>query len=171
MLLSNTLIYGGRLKCGSEEVAERSLHIPHKKLAHDERECEAAANFSTCWLERLLHESSKAVFVNTDSIPASESREGNLPQNITEACLIAQFVRSLVRGGISQSEIGVISPYRQQIKALSRMLAEGGLCGDVEVLTADRSQGRDKEVVIVSMVRSNEGGYVSHTIPFLGFLI
>ena len=30
----------------------------------------------------------------------------------------------------------------------------------VEVLTADKSQGRDKECVIVSMVRSNDEGRV-----------
>jgi DNA replication ATP-dependent helicase Dna2 len=50
MLLSNQLIYSGRLKCGSQEVAQRALVLPdstkmqklHKGPCDD------------CWLERLL---------------------------------------------------------------------------------------------------------------------
>jgi DNA replication ATP-dependent helicase Dna2 len=121
---------------------------------------------------KVFH-SAKAVFVNTDNLPAQESREGDLTQNLAEARLISHFVRALVRGGVSQKDVGVLSLYRQQIKVLSGMLSsgEGGLCADVEVLTADRSQGRDKEVVVISMVRSNDGSQVSSSVKSFTFLI
>jgi len=35
----------------------------------------------------------------------------------------------------------------------------------VEILTADKSQGRDKECILISLVRSNEDGNVSLTNP------
>jgi DNA replication ATP-dependent helicase Dna2 len=57
----------------------------------------------------------------------------------------------------------VVTLYRQQIKLLSHLLSSQP---DVEILTADRSQGRDKDCIIMSMVRSNEEG----TVRFFSFL-
>lgn len=99
----------------------------------------------------------KAVFVDTDSLPAHDSRVGDLVQNTTEANLVYQFCETLVRSGINESKIGVISLYRQQVKLLQNMLQNRPA---VEVLTADRSQGRDKDVIIISLVRSNDDGLV-----------
>lgn len=60
----------------------------------------------------------------------------------------------LTAAGVAPDEIGVISLYRQQIKLLSSKLS--GQHPAVEILTADRSQGRDKECIIMSLVRSND---------------
>jgi DNA replication ATP-dependent helicase Dna2 len=54
--------------------------------------------------------------------------------------------------------MAVITPYRQQIKILTGLFRD--LPG-VEILTADKSQGRDKDCVLISLVRSNEVGNVS----------
>ena len=64
----------------------------------------------------------------------------------------------LIRSGIQQDQIGILSLYRQQIKLLSHLLQARN---EVEILTADRSQGRDKECILISMVRSNDEGQVS----------
>ena len=101
--------------------------------------------------------SCKAVFVDTDNVPAQDSRVGDLTQNTTEAALVHQVTESLIGCGVREEEIGVISLYRQQIKVLSHLLQERKR---VEILTADRSQGRDKECIIISMVRSNDAGQV-----------
>ena len=95
--------------------------------------------------------------MNTDEMPARESRVGDLVQNETEAELVRQMVEVLIRSGVQERQIGIISVYRQQIKVLSQELAHRP---DVEILTADRSQGRDKDCIIISMVRSNDEGYV-----------
>ncbi|GJE93896.1 DNA replication ATP-dependent helicase/nuclease DNA2 [Phanerochaete sordida] len=153
MLLSNKLIYGDRLRCGSEEVARRGLKVDKAWLdaAHDEHAtCKAG-----CWIDQLLDESCKAVFVDTDAVPGLESRVGDLTQNTVEAELVASFVAALVRSGTAPRQIGVLSLYRQQIKLLAYLLR--GHAG-VEILTADRSQGRDKDVIVISMVRSNDAG-------------
>lgn len=78
-------------------------------------------------------------------------------QNPTEASLICQVTESLINSGLPESDIGIIAVYRQQIKLLSHLLHERK---GIEILTADRSQGRDKEVIIMSMVRSNDEGNV-----------
>jgi DNA replication ATP-dependent helicase Dna2 len=93
------------------------------------------------------------VFLNTDDMPARDSRVGDLVQNDVEAELVRQLVEVLTRSGVRECALGVISVYRQQIKVLARELAHRP---DVEIMTADRSQGRDKECIIVSMVRSND---------------
>lgn len=78
---------------------------------------------------------------------------GDLVQNEVEASLVQRLVKTMVQGGVDETQIGVISLYRQQIKLMSYLL-EGNR--GVEVLTADRSQGRDKDCIIISMVRSND---------------
>jgi len=72
----------------------------------------------------------------------------------------------MLRCGIRESQIGVISLYRQQNKLLSRALSEHP---SIEILTADRSQGRDKDCIIVSMTRSNDRGDV-RPVPFVSML-
>jgi DNA replication ATP-dependent helicase Dna2 len=56
----------------------------------------------------------------------------------------------------------VITPYRQQIKVLNGLFKDKPR---VEVMTADKSQGRDKDVVLISLVRSNDVGNVSCADP------
>lgn len=66
----------------------------------------------------------------------------------------------LVNAQVAEKDIAVITPYRQQVKLVAHELS--GLSG-IEVLTADRSQGRDKECIIISLVRSNSTKNVSRT--------
>jgi len=54
---------------------------------------------------------------------------------------------------VDPKEIGVISIYRAQIKAIQSLLHGRP---SIEMHTADRFQGRDKDCIIISLVRSNE---------------
>ena len=65
------------------------------------------------------------------------------------------------QAGCRASDIGVIAPYRQQLKTISGLLV-GSEFKDVEVNTVDKYQGRDKSLIIVSFVRSHPDGNVSH---------
>lgn len=78
-------------------------------------------------------------------------------QNEVEAELVYQFAEILIGCGIKEEQIGVVTLYRQQIKLLSHLLIDRK---GIEILTADRSQGRDKDCIIISMVRSNLEGQV-----------
>lgn len=153
MTLSNELIYNGRLKCGNQEVADKKLIIPNmqglSKLHSASRSCTS----DPCWIQDLLNENVKACFVNTDNVPAREERRGERINNPTEADLTFQLVEALIHTGISPTSIGVISVYRSQLKIIQNLLRSRP---GVEMHTADKFQGRDKEVVIISLVRSND---------------
>jgi DNA replication ATP-dependent helicase Dna2 len=66
-----------------------------------------------------------------------------------------QLVDALLAVGVPADEIGVMTHYRSQLSLLKHELRGHG-DGVIEMHTADRFQGRDKEVVILSLVRSNE---------------
>lgn len=173
MTLSNTLIYNGRLKCGTEELRSRALSISHaeglRSHHYDAASFQAAAarsslapnSFCTavragkCWLRDLVQPSTRVAFVNTDSLPDSrEEARGNRIVNTCEARLVTQLVEALLSVGVPAAEVGVMTHYRSQLSLLKHGLRQYG--GAIEMHTADRFQGRDKEVVVLSLVRSNE---------------
>ncbi|KAK9467597.1 hypothetical protein V1512DRAFT_261556 [Lipomyces arxii] len=155
MALSNTLIYNGRLKCGNEKVARRTLPVPLKKEALHKihRDSGSTCETAHCWISHLLDEKLKVVFVNTDSVPAHEIRKEGRVQNEVEASLVKQFAESLVLSGVPEQSIGIISVYRAQSKLLSHAMKGHP---DIELQTVDKFQGRDKECVLISLVRSND---------------
>jgi DNA replication ATP-dependent helicase Dna2 len=75
--------------------------------------------------------------------------------------LVQQLSAALVISGVKQEDIAIITPYRQQIKLLASRIRNS--MGGIEILTADKSQGRDKDCIIISLVRSNDTGNVSHS--------
>ena len=80
-------------------------------------------------------------------------------QNPGEADLVAAEVARLLELGVAPEAIAVISPYDGQVQRLRQVLSaevERGL----EVDTVDGFQGREKEAVVVSLVRSNDEGEV-----------
>jgi len=89
-----------------------------------------------------------------ESPPQSPSKE-----NPGEARLVALLVDDLVQAGLSAADIGVITPYAAQSARLQAQLAalvDAGL----EVDSVDGFQGREKEAILVSAVRSNVDGEV-----------
>ncbi|MCK6546879.1 AAA domain-containing protein [Myxococcota bacterium] len=86
--------------------------------------------------------------------PDGESRE-----NPDEARLVITRIQALRAAGVPASVIAVITPYAAQVRHLERALAALDL-GGVEVDTVDGFQGREKEVVIISCVRSNPDGEI-----------
>ncbi|RWA07722.1 hypothetical protein EKO27_g7386 [Xylaria grammica] len=168
MTLSNTLIYEGRLKCGTETLRHQKLAIPymsHLRQKHYDantimrpgtpRSFCVNWNSDHCWLHHLLDPDARVRFVNTDYLPSPrEEAKGNRIVNLTEARVVAQLVDSLLAVGVPANEIGVMTHYRSQLSLLKHNLSRFG--NSIELHTADRFQGRDKEVVVLSLVRSNE---------------
>ena len=95
------------------------------------------------------------------------SEDGHSRANPAEAGWVLQMVDSLLEGGdISTTDIGIISPYNGQVRAIHDLLeSSGGLekegkWNGIEVRSVDGYQGREKEVIILSAVRSNPDGNV-----------
>jgi len=73
--------------------------------------------------------------------------------------LVVSEVRRLVDAGVHARDIAAICPYSAQTTRLREQLQQLVVLG-LEVGTVDGFQGREKEVVIVDLVRSNEDGAV-----------
>lgn len=139
MRLSSELVYNGELKCATRAVANQRLHLPK---FHPDRQ-----------YPKWLDPENPVIFFNTDSFSDAgevNSREGYC--NPREADIARKMVGTFVTNGLPARDIGVISVYSAQVRELSDLEKkyEG-----VEVLTADKAQGRDKECIIISLVRSN----------------
>ena len=100
------------------------------------------------------------LFIDTCDELEERVRKGSTSrENPGEAKLVKDVAERLLNRGIRPEDIAVISPYDDQVALIKRMLHVEGL----EIKTVDGFQGREKEVVIVSFVRSNKSG----TIGFL----
>ncbi|HEV3383579.1 MAG TPA: AAA domain-containing protein [Gemmata sp.] len=77
--------------------------------------------------------------------------------NRQEADLAARKVRQLLETGVFSNQIGVITPYRAQVRRLRELLSD---IPGLEVDSVDGFQGREKEAIVVSFVRSNPEGEI-----------
>jgi len=133
----NRLMYEGKL------IADAS--VAHRRLALSK----APAH------EALLPEY-PVVFLDTLSHPEGEqlAPRSTSYENPYEAEQTAMLVKALLECGIDSAEIGVITPYLAQVKRIRKTLEAEGIA-DVEVKSVDGFQGREKEVILISLVRSN----------------
>lgn len=73
--------------------------------------------------------------------------------NIAESKLCVKLARKFLNYGLSVDDIGIISFYDDQVRMINRRTP-------VEVKTVDGFQGREKELIIISTVRSNNHGQI-----------
>ncbi|MGE3803228.1 MAG: AAA domain-containing protein [Gemmataceae bacterium] len=95
-------------------------------------------------------------FIDTAGAGYDEEQEpdGASRFNPEEARLAARKVKALLEHGVAPTEIAVIAPYAAQVRRLRELLPVPGL----EIDSVDGFQGREKEAVVVSLVRSNLEG-------------
>lgn len=89
------------------------------------------------------------------------SGSGTSYLNRSEAAQCEKIVTHFLRSGITPGQIGVITPYEGQRSYLVAYLARNGalssaLYADIEIASVDSFQGREKDIIIVTCVRSNE---------------
>ncbi|MGC4002335.1 MAG: AAA domain-containing protein [Pirellulales bacterium] len=103
-------------------------------------------------------------FIDTAGAGYDEETEvvGQSRMNRQEAELVVKEVNVLIKSGISPQAIGIITPYAAQVRLLREKLPDA----DLEIDTVDGFQGREKEVIVISFVRSND----VNEIGFLGDL-
>ncbi|XP_012475768.2 regulator of nonsense transcripts 1 homolog [Gossypium raimondii] len=89
------------------------------------------------------------------------SASGTSYLNRTEAANVEKIVTTFLRSGVVPSQIGVITPYEGQRAYIVNYMSRNGslrqqLYKEIEVASVDSFQGREKDYIIVSCVRSNE---------------
>ncbi|KAG9040991.1 hypothetical protein FS837_012861, partial [Tulasnella sp. UAMH 9824] len=122
----------------------------------------------------------------TDNVPSmifihhfgGENKRDKSRVNETEAKIVCDLIEDLLaqNPNLRGESIGVIAPYAAQITLLGRLLQTDSVphqrfveslgefraaeTASIEVKTVDGFEGREKEVIIFSTVRSNPTGYI-----------
>lgn len=143
-------IYGGRLMA-DESVKNRLLTgLPYNVQKTEETE-EPLIFYDTQGGD--FPEQSESVVDN-----AKYSLFGDSKTNQYEAQVLCIHVYKLVSLGIKAEDIAIITPYNGQVAIISSLLRDK--YPGIEIGSVDGFQGREKEVIIVSLVRSNAEGSV-----------
>ncbi len=79
--------------------------------------------------------------------------------NLGNAERVAAEARRLLSRGLAPSDIAIIAAYSAQARRLRELLRPERAAG-LEIGTVDGFQGREKEAVIVDLVRSNDAGEI-----------
>lgn len=82
--------------------------------------------------------------------------------NENEASLVRLHVSKLISAGVKAEDIAIVTPYNGQLALLAQTLKSE--YPGLELGSVDGFQGREKEAVVVSLVRSN----AEHEVGFLG---
>ncbi|XP_038973006.1 DNA-binding protein SMUBP-2 isoform X3 [Phoenix dactylifera] len=108
---------------------------------------------------------STLILIDTTGCDMEEKKdEEDSTMNEGEAAVTIAHAKRLVESGVNASDIGIITPYAAQVTYLKMMRSKEDGLKDVEISTVDGFQGREKEAIIISMVRSNskkEVGFLS----------
>ncbi|GAA6031415.1 hypothetical protein JCM8097_005650 [Rhodosporidiobolus ruineniae] len=137
-------LYDGEL-VPDESVAERRLS-DLEGVEEDEDLDEAVVFIDTAG--QAMHERSAE-----DGSFGSESKS-----NENEADIVHKYVQTLITANVPPTSISIISPYNSQVLLLASLIHPQ--YPEVEIGSVDSNQGRENDVVIVSLVRSNDEGEV-----------
>ncbi|KAF3159349.1 hypothetical protein TWF225_011891 [Orbilia oligospora] len=88
-----------------------------------------------------------------DDTGAHESKS-----NAMEAALCRYHLRNLLEAGVQPKDIAIITPYNAQVALLSGLIKSEfpDEFSEIEIGSVDGFQGREKEAILLSLVRSNE---------------
>ena len=102
------------------------------------------------------HDEEAMLFIDTSDVDDNHEmhlKDSKSIVNELEADISVSIARDYLNASISEDDIGIISPYADQVKIIQENTP-------VEVKTVDGFQGREKEIIIISTVRSNENGNI-----------
>ena len=102
------------------------------------------------------HDEEALLFIDTSDVEDNNERHLKDSKSIVnelEAEISVSIARDYLDAGIDVDDIGIISPYADQVKIIQENTP-------VEVKTVDGFQGREKEIIIISTVRSNNNGNI-----------
>lgn len=147
MQFSSNWFYDGKLRAASE-IAERGSFLDFEcpvewlnitsQVADDSTEEFIGANFG-----RINKAEARTVIRRL--------------RHCVESIGVEQFIEDRI-------DVGIISPYRMQVQLLRQMIASDSffkpLRKSISVNTVDGFQGQERDMIIVSMVRSNDKGEI-----------
>ena len=100
-------------------------------------------------------------FIDTSGcgFPEHYNPETRSRSNRQEYFILREHLLS-IRDRIEHFSIGIISPYREQVRLITQEIEEDKILKalDIEVNSIDGFQGQEKDIIYLSLVRSNDDG-------------
>lgn len=129
----------------------RILEISSQLFYDSDLECQ---NKTPEYWMKLLDLKTPVVF---HSVKGRDRREYTNPSwfNCNEAIRCLVYVKKLYDAGLRSHQLGIISPYRRQIEKL-RLLLDSASLPRCKIATMEEFQGEEREVIIISTVRTRE---------------
>lgn len=108
--------------------------------------------------EQAFNRQEGIIFFDTQGMEAPErsKQDSKSIYNRIEAELSVEIIKHGISAGLNSNQIALISPYKAQVALIKRLLKGE----EIEINTVDGFQGREKEVIILSLVRSNRQGNI-----------
>ncbi len=133
--IPSRLFYEGKL-VASPDVAHRRLTVSGEIKGPE-------------YLKEIIDPDTPVIFVDVHGgVDTGKAR----PEEAEIAC---EIVLALVRSGVPSREIGVITPYRAQQSMIRQKLTHVKGRSEISVDTVDSFQGGEREVIIISLARSD----------------
>jgi len=142
MNFSSQEFYDGEL-VADESVADHRLEVSGKPSGKH--------------MKKIFDPENVVLFLDSKGHWPESSRKGSSSkENKKEAKKVVDIVKECMKLDVAPEDIGVISPYDDQVELLKEKLDVEGL----EIKTVDGFQGRQKDVIVLSFVRSNQEGNI-----------
>ena len=103
-----------------------------------------------------IDDDSALLFVDTCNLEKNHEKHLKDSKSIinhVEARIALKFANDYLKYGIDEKDIGIISPYADQVNIIQNKT-------NIEVKSVDGFQGHEKEIIIISTVRSNKYGEI-----------
>jgi DNA replication ATP-dependent helicase Dna2 len=133
--IPSRIFYNGSL-VPSADVAKRRLNIKPGRVADKD-------------ISKIVDPDLPVVFVD---VPGEDSGKARTE----EAEVACKIVEALLALGVPSHEVGIITPYRAQQALIRSLLSQHHEPSALSVDTVDRFQGGEREVIILSLARSDE---------------
>ena len=143
----------------SYRLNEKLIRIPNQLFYENQLKSDTSTRFSNDNIisERfddvLNHEDSKVLYLHKEF-----DSQGRSPY---EATIVAELVNDLIKSGVDFKNIGIITPYRAQVREIKKAL--NNIIGDIDtertaslfIDTVDRIQGQQRDYIVYSMSNSH----------------
>ena len=151
LLLSSKCAYNGEMKC-DEKNKNKKLKIDFNLLKKKDIKISNKNIITFDIFKDIINPNKSVVFIEYKNLfKEKELAESNYVNKI-EINLIKELLIMLNYCNFNLKEIGVITPFLKQEKYMAKELKEIGF---YNVYTIDKSQGSEKEIIIISFVKTS----------------
>ena len=137
---------------------EKLMEFPNREFYNNKLKCgKEAKNYFIKENEDPYFHENPILFIDTSKDKNNEEsqyKNSTSIYNTLESQIASRIANRYVKSGIPKSEIGIITPYVDQVNLIKKQTS-------INVDTVDGFQGNERDVIIISLVRSTNSKNIS----------